>query len=115
MMIRLSEWGVDVPTFCRILLAKSEGNFMYLRHVLPAIEAGTYLHGGDDELPQGLTDYYERHWRQMREIDEAAWVRAHQRVLPILAMARQPVSAAQISFWTGLERSHVLAVLRAWH
>src|SRR5262249_4032290 len=66
----LVKWGVTEATFAHALLIKSEGNFMYLRHVLPAIEAGQFIQGTLAELPQGLKSYYEHHWRQMRAIDE---------------------------------------------
>ena len=37
---RLNEWQIDAATFVKDFLHKSQGNFIYLRYVLPTIEAG---------------------------------------------------------------------------
>ena len=39
--------------FVDALVAKSQGNFMYLRYVLPEIESGDYKDRGFDSLPLG--------------------------------------------------------------
>jgi hypothetical protein len=70
MQARLSTWGVTAEQFVAALRKKSQGNFMYLYYVLPAIEEGRFTQGGLDELPEGLMAYYRRHWRQMREGNE---------------------------------------------
>jgi hypothetical protein len=56
---------IDDALFVEHLLDKSEGNFMYLRYVLPEIEAGTYKDLSLDALPKGLARYYEDHWQRM--------------------------------------------------
>lgn len=111
---RLAAWGVSVETFARRLLVKSEGNFMYLHFVLPAIKAGRFVHGTLDELPQGLKGYYERHWLRMRAVDEDAWVNYRQAVICYLAAAREPVSVWQIASWSGLSPARVLTAIREW-
>jgi hypothetical protein len=114
MQVRLAAWGVTVETFAQALWAKSEGNFMYLHYVLPAIESGEFAEGTLDELPQGLKNYYERHWQQMHAIDEDAWVKFRQPVVCFLAAAREPVSVWQIASWAKLEPARVLAAIRDW-
>jgi hypothetical protein len=66
---RLRTWldarSIPLATFIAVLADKSESNFMYLRHVLPELAAGTYQDFDIEELPQGLEQYYESHWRVM--------------------------------------------------
>jgi serine/threonine-protein kinase len=72
------------------LWESSEGNFMYLRHVLPAICRGEFDLEEGSVLPQGLSGYYETHWKQMQENTgaDADWERHY---LPVIAyLARQP-------------------------
>ena len=58
---RLAALGMDQAEFAAIVTERSEGNFMYLRHVLQAVRSRT-LGGTDraalDELPHGLRAYY---------------------------------------------------------
>lgn len=110
----LSAWDTTVEAFVETMLAKSEGNFMYLRYVLPAIERGEFRHGTLAELPQGLRDYYERHWGQIRAIDEDMWVTYRQPVIGYLAAAREPVTVWQIANWSKIEPARVLAAIRDW-
>jgi hypothetical protein len=110
----LSAWDTTIDAFVWTMLAKSEGNFMYLRYVLPAIERGEFRHGTLAELPQGLKDYYERHWRQIRAIDEDMWVTCRQPVICYLAAAREPVTVWQIADWSKIAPARVLAAIRDW-
>lgn len=111
---RLEAWGTTVDGFVRTMLVKSEGNFMYLHYVLPAIERGEFRHGTLAELPQGLKDYYERHWRQIRIIDEDLWVTYRQPVICYLATAREPVTVWQVADWSKIAPARVLAAIRDW-
>lgn len=111
---KLKTWGVSAEAFAEALLVKSEGNFMYLHYVLPAIEIGKFIHGTLDELPQGLMDYYERHWRQIRAVDEDAWVDYRQPVICFLSAAQEPVSVWRIAAWAKLPPARVLAAIRDW-
>ena len=57
------------------LTERSDGNFMYLVHVLPELASGRLdlRANGPGEglaLPQGLRGYYEQHWRSMKSGDE---------------------------------------------
>ena len=110
----LANWRLSPERFANLILAKSEGNFMYLHHVLPAIEDGKFKHGTVDELPQGLLEYYERHWQFIRSVDENAWVDYRQPVICFLASAREPVTVWQIAAWAGLKPARVLAAIRDW-
>lgn len=68
-----------------LLLDKSEANFMYLRHVLPAIAKGWLKELTWQELPPGLDSYYREHWRHMRSINSAEFDQLHKPVICVLA------------------------------
>lgn len=74
------------------LADKSQGNFMYLRYVLPEIEQGRY---DLDTLPVGLECYYEDHWRRMG-MTAKPLPRAKIRIIYILCELRQPASRTLI-------------------
>ncbi|MHA5053653.1 AAA family ATPase [Streptomyces sp. SD15] len=110
----LAAQGLPAAAFVETLLGKAEGNFMYLHHVLPAIEDGRLGANGLGDLPQGLQAYYESHWRLMRGADSELWFAYRQPVIVHLAAAREPVSTALLASWTGLSTGRVLDALRVW-
>jgi hypothetical protein len=114
MQKRLETWGVSAEQFVTALRTKSQGNFMYLYYVLPAIEDGRFVKGALDELPEGLMAYYRRHWRQMREGNEAEFDQVYEPIVCILGVAQEPVTAQQIANWTKLERGQVKESIRLW-
>ena len=114
MQARLSEWGIDVAAFVTELLQKSQGNFMYLRYVLPAIEAGKLGREGVGELPKGLQAYYQSHWAQMKEEVDGDFKETHERVICVLAVMTEPVSLDEVSDWTKIERREVRHIVQAW-
>jgi hypothetical protein len=111
---RLSDWGVSAEQFVTELRKKSQGNFMYLYHVLPAIEEGRFVKGILDELPEGLMAYYQRHWRQMREGNESTFDEVYGPIVCILGVAQEPVTVQQIANWTRLEQGQVKESIRLW-
>ena len=111
---RLATWGVSEEQFVTGLRSKSQGNFMYLYHVLPAIEEGRFVQGTLDELPEGLMAYYRRHWRQMREGNENAFDEVYEPIVCILGVAQEPVTVQQIANWTKLEQGQVKESIRLW-
>jgi Cdc6-like AAA superfamily ATPase len=117
MSSRISEWGLDRDQFEDILTSKSEGNFMYLVHVLSDIMEGiltkTNIDNLDD-LPAGLRQYYQRHWRTMKGKDGVLFEQIYQPVVCMLAVVREPVSEAQIQEWTGLSAQRVRGVIEQW-
>ncbi len=81
--------------FVTTLAAKSESNFEYLRHVLPAIEKGDYQDLNIENLPQGLENYYEDHWERMgMNADPLPEVKI--KIVYLLATALEPVSRGWI-------------------
>jgi hypothetical protein len=130
MASQIERWDVSEDAFIDLITAKSEGNFMYLVHVLRDIRSGALnaeTVGDIQKLPQGLKDYYRRHWNDMRSADQELFRRYQQPVVCLLATVREPVSRAQLLEWTGqfwsregwdpatLDRLAVQDVLNAWH
>ncbi len=114
---RLEAWGVGRAEFVAAIAALSEGNFMYLVHVLPEIASGRLGPGAVGEmrdLPRGLKSYYQRHWRTMRDDDPGRFAALQRPVLCLLAVSREPVTLAQLGEWTGLEPGDIARVIRDW-
>jgi hypothetical protein len=99
---RLEGWRVSVDELVELLTARSGGNFMYLVHVLRDLASGQHDGFIDrlEALPQGLKDYYRRHWKEMRSADEEHFRRYQQPVVCLLATVREPVSLPQLVEWT---------------
>lgn len=111
---RLLTWGVSQEQFVTGLREKSQGNFMYLYHVLPAIERGEFVHGRLDELPDGLIAYYQRHWRQMKAGNADEFDQVYEPIVCILGVAKEPVTVEQIANWTKLSQGKVKTSIRLW-
>jgi CHAT domain/NACHT domain len=111
----LSEQNLDDKTFLDLLVSQSEGNFEYLRYVLPEIESGAYQDRSLQELPIGLANYYEDHWRRLHGRNEDAWFKYKLPVLVALTVVREPLSVDIISKFAGIEeRRLVLQTLEEW-
>ena len=105
--------NITEVVFVEHLVGKSEGNFMYLRYVLPEIEKGAYRNLMLDALPKGLQNYYEDHWRRMRGRDLEAWFEYKLPVLLALAAAEYSVSIEMIMDFSRVqERRRVVSVLQ---
>jgi len=83
---------LSAATFIDLLLERSQGNFMYLRYVLPEIEQGRFRDRDWRELPEGLVNYYESHWTLLRDADRRTWYDCKLPILRMLATAPEPVS-----------------------
>lgn len=100
--------------FAKILLDRSRANFMYLRHVLDAIERGTFKSFDSHSLPEGLRAYYRGHWKQMQKGRTADQAEAMERVVCALGAAKASVSGAKLSLWTDVAPRLVHSILRDW-
>ena len=113
---RLGELGVQEAEFAETLADRSEGNFMYLRHVLRGIRYGT-LGGVDpdgiDELPRGLLAYYRHLERQLlrRTGDDPEKELA---ILGVLAAWPSPLTRQRLAHFAGESVTLTGAVLRRW-
>jgi len=96
---------------------KSQGNFMYLHHVLPAIAEGRLkLREKDvlDELPDGLLDFYYRHWSEMRVGKKEKFEEIYAPIVAFLGEAKEPVTTKHIADWTKLKPFTVEASIGEW-
>ncbi len=107
--------GIDGRHFVDEMVRRSDGNFMYLRHVLPEIEEGAYTERRLEEIPIGLENYYQDHWVRMRELCGQDWFDYQLPVLAALTVAKKPISLELVRDFTGIgSLAQVLAVLLAW-
>ncbi len=114
---RLAEWGIERAKFVEDIAELSEGNFMYLFHVLPDIARGRLTQdtvGAISALPRGLTRYYQRHWRDMKDTDPNRFSKLQRPVLCFLAISREPVTLQQLMQWTRIEPGELMDVIRDW-
>lgn len=111
---RINNWDISKEFFTDRLLDKSEGNFIYLKYVLPAISEGEF--GGEkfDELPKGLHEYYERHWKKMQLNDKKDFLRLYEPIVAILSVAPEPVSINRLEKWTKIERTEIQFAIDKW-
>jgi hypothetical protein len=107
--------GLTESTFLEQLVSKSEGNFMYLRYVLPEIERGLYKSSALEDLPSGLRNYYEDHWRKIRSRNSEQWFTYELPIVMALTVVKKPVSIDLISEFSGVrDRSRIRSVLLEW-
>jgi hypothetical protein len=113
----LSAWGLSTAEFVEAVTRLSEGNFMYLVHVLPEIAAGR-LSGERvsdiSALPRGLDGYYRRPWRDMKDEDPDRFADRQRPVLCLLATSREPVTVNRLVDWTSLDPGAVRSVIANW-
>ena len=69
----MGRFGYDAERFVEEIARHSEGNFMYLHHVLPAIARGELKDRELAELPLGLIQYYAKHLELMRAENDELW------------------------------------------
>ena len=107
--------GIDAHSFMEDITLKSQGNFMYLYYVFFEIEYGAYQNHSLAELPIGLQNYYEDHWRRMRGKNEDAWFTYKLPIIMALTVIEQPISIELLSDYSGIKRkSRIHEVLREW-
>lgn len=113
---RLGELGIHQAEFAETLADRSEGNFMYLRHVLRGIRYGT-LGGidpdGIDHLPRGLRAYYAHLEQQLlrRSGDDPERELA---ILGVLAAWPSPLTRQRLARFASENVTLTGAVLRRW-
>jgi hypothetical protein len=110
----MSTLGYKTDSFVAELRLKSQGNFMYLYHVLPDIENGRLIPGSVHDLPDGLLAYYQRHWRQMRNGNEEKFDTLYEPIVCILGVTREPVTIQQIAAWTKMTQGQVKMSIQLW-
>jgi archaellum biogenesis ATPase FlaH len=99
----IADQGINNEYFIELLCELSQGNFMYLHHVLPAIESGLYKDQKLKELPKGLQGYYESHWQIMRDRNNEEWFNYKLPIIMVLAAAEKPISIDLIEKFSGVQ------------
>jgi hypothetical protein len=93
---RIAAWNVSQDDFIATLTTKSEGNFMYIVHMLESIRANRLPQAALSDitrLPQGLSSYYKMHWNVMKSSWPQPLADQYEIVIRGLATMRRPVSA----------------------
>jgi hypothetical protein len=93
---------IDDDLFVRHLTDKAMGNFMYLHYVLPEIERGHYQDLALDQLPKGLENYYESHWKRIIQENGLDWVGYRLPVVLALTVIKKPVPIPLIIKYSGV-------------
>ena len=107
--------AVSTEEFINLMTQKSQGNFMYLKYVIPDIEDGLYKDLKLETLPVGLQSYYEDHWRRMRIQSENDWIEYKLPAVIALSIVKEPVSLNLISEFSGVKDvRRIKAVLHEW-
>jgi hypothetical protein len=110
----IKAWGVSQADFIENLAKKSEGNFIYLRYVLPDIAEGKFKDMEFKKLPVGLAAYYRGHWNSMQIAEPEAFDDLYAPIVCMLAVVREPVTIDQLNNWTGKERTHIRRAIARW-
>jgi WD40 repeat protein len=108
---RFVQAGVPADRVLQQLLARSEGNFLYARQALEAIERDQLDVHHIEALPPGLAGLYENRFRQ--EFPSVADFAQPKLVLETMAAAQEPLDAGLLAAATGLDGEEQLpAVLQ---
>lgn len=111
----LAEQNIRQAEFVEMMQRKCQGNFMYLRYVLPEIESGAYANQALTQLPIGLANYYEDHWRRIRGRDEAGWISYKLPVIIALTVTNEPISLDLIADFSKIaNHGQILSVIHEW-
>jgi DNA-binding XRE family transcriptional regulator len=100
-------------SFLKTMTKKSQGNFVYLHYILKDISNGVYADFDFEQLPVGLQNYYEDHWKRMgmtnRPLPEIKI-----KVLYVLTACEKPVSRELLCDFS--EEGHLIVqgVLDDW-
>jgi len=107
--------GLDRAGFVEHLAYKSAGNFMYLHHMLPAIDRGDLQDRDLADIPLGLDQYYSDHVERMRGRDDTAWFEYKLKVVAALSAISAPLTAPEIAYVAEIpDIGRVQDALRAW-
>jgi hypothetical protein len=114
--VKLSTWveskNITYDAFIKVLAEKSENNFMYLHHVLKDIEKGFYHDVNLNDFPQGLHEYYVKHWERMKMDDESQKIKVI--VLYILVEFAKPIPCEKIAAIAEQDEYEVQKILDDW-
>jgi hypothetical protein len=100
--------------FVTAVAQKSEKKFIYLRYVLDEIESCTYNDMNLNDLPQGLQEYYQKHWEQMIGREDDPLLELKVNIIYVLSKAHEPVSRRWVAKSVRETDFKVQQVLKKW-
>ena len=105
---RLAEQNIQPQIFINRVTAASQGNFLYLVWLLPAIENGTQRFDAFEALPKGLDAIY-RDFLRTRTVgkDIHQWRTYYRPVLGLLTVSKVPLKKKLIAQFAGIEDQDV--------
>lgn len=113
MQTYIQKQNIDDQLFIQHMVEKSQGNFIYLRMVLPEIEQGAYTDLDLNQIPVGLSSYYQDHWRRMRQQSELDWFGYKLPVIIALTVVKEPVSIDLLADFSYIgDKRKIRAVLK---
>ncbi len=106
---QLAEQGVRHETFIDRVLVASQGNFLYLVYLIPAVANGTQRVDALEALPRGLDGIYRQflRTRTLGQDVRGRWRAFYRPVLGVLAAAQAPLSIQQVVNFTGMSEQDV--------
>ncbi len=112
----LANQNLNKAEFVKIMQDKSEGNFMYLRYVIPELAAtsGAYIYLDLMALPQGLLNYYEDHWKRIKGKDTQIWFDYKLPIIMALSVSESPMSIKLISQISEISETVISEVITEW-
>lgn len=108
----LQQREIDPKEFKRILVERSETNFMYVYHLLREIPGRLYNDLTLLDIPQGLINFYELHWRRMGMTKSSA--RIQPLIIYAMVVYQTPITPNQIAHITKQDPYVVSHVLDTW-
>ena len=92
---RLRSHGVSLSSAAETILAKGQGNFLYLRHVLDALRAGHIDPADPNAFPDGLVGAYYSFFQRVFA-DRKAYSKFRP-LLDVIIATREPMDASRIA------------------
>jgi AAA ATPase domain len=103
---QVAAWKMGREEFVDFMVGKSQGNFLYIFHMLTSIRLGRLSQaaiGDIRKLPQGLGDYYRYHWDVMGELWPGDLWRKHRTAVRCMAAISRPMSVKMLVRTAGEE------------
>ncbi|RME49694.1 MAG: hypothetical protein D6791_00105 [Chloroflexi bacterium] len=107
--------GLSPEDFATAVRDKSDGNFLYVRHLLEmlATQAHEITWESLDELPVGLDGIYIEFLERLVAGDEETWETRYAPVLGTLAVAQEALTEEQLAGFIEVKKSGVRTALKA--
>jgi hypothetical protein len=104
----LRENDYTTTQFVTTLLDKCQGLWIYLHYVVHEIESQRSSRVNLEALPEGMTQYYARHWRRWRDAEEAQWYGTYLPLLSTLAAARVALTVERLAEWANVNMPELI-------